>query len=90
MRKLCSKWVPHSLKVDLKQQRADDSARYLELFQRNKNDFLMLYVTMDETWIQHYTRESNRHSAEWTAKGENRPKRPITQMSASTLLASVF
>ena len=60
MRKLCSKWVPHLLTVDQKQQRVDDSERCLELFQRNKKDFLMRYVTMNETWIHHYTPESSR------------------------------
>ena len=50
----------------------------------------MRYVTMDETWIHHYTPESNRQSAEWTAKGQNRPKRSKTQISAGQVLASVF
>ena len=59
-------------------------------FQRNKKDFFMRYVTMDETSIHHYTSESNRHSAEWTAKGENRPKRPKTQMLAGNVLAFIF
>jgi histone-lysine N-methyltransferase SETMAR len=90
MRKLCSKWVPRLLTVDQKQQRVDDSERCLELFQRNKKNFFMRYVTMDETWIHHYTPESNRQSAEWTAKDENRPKRQKTQMSAGKVLASVF
>ena len=30
------------------------------------------------TWIHHYTPELNRQSAMWTAKGENRLKRPKT------------
>ena len=51
MRKLCSKWVPHLLTVDQNQQRVDDSTHCLELFQRNKKDFFMWYLTMDETWI---------------------------------------
>ena len=50
----------------------------------------MRYVTIDETWINHYTPESNRQSAEWTAKGENRPKRSKSQISAGKVLASVF
>ena len=50
----------------------------------------MRYVTMDDTWIHYYTPESNQQSAEWTAKGENRPKRPKTQMSASKVLTSWF
>ena len=50
----------------------------------------MRYVIMDETWIHHYTPKPNGQSAEWTAKGENRPKRPKTKMSAGKVLASVF
>lgn len=90
MRKLCSKWVPRLLTVDQKQQRIDDSERCLELFKRNKRDFLRRYVTMDETWIHHFTPESNRQSAEWRAAGESRPKRPKTQTSAGKVMASVF
>lgn len=90
MRKLFSKWVPRLLTVDQKQQRVDDSEECLELFRRNKKDFFMRYVTMDETWIHHFTPESNRQSAEWTAAGEPRPKRPKTQTSAGKVMASVF
>ena len=78
MRKFCSKWVPRLLTVDQKQQGADDSERSLELFQRNKMNFSMRYVKMDETWIHHYTPESNRQSAKWTEKDENPLKRPKT------------
>lgn len=90
MRKLFSKWVPRLLTVDQKQQRIDDSESCLELFNRNKQDFLRRYVTMDETWIHHHTPESNRQSAEWTAAGEPRPKRPKSQKSAGKVMASVF
>ena len=50
----------------------------------------MQHVAMDKTWIHHYTPESNWQSAKWTAKGENRPKRPKTQMSAGKVLTYVF
>ena len=45
------------------------------MFQRNKKEFLGKYVTMDETWIHHFTPKSNRQSAERTAAGEIYPKR---------------
>ena len=45
---------------------------------------------MDETWIHHFTLESNWQSAKWTAAGESHPKRPKTQTSASKVLAYVF
>ena len=57
MRKLLSKWVPRLFTVDQKQQRVVDSERCFELFRRNKPNFLRRYVTMDETWIHHYTLE---------------------------------
>jgi len=50
----------------------------------------MRFVNMDETWIHHYTLESKRHTAEWKATGESRPKRLKTQMSACKVLASIF
>ena len=90
MRKLLSKCVPRLLTVDQKRQRLVDSERCLELFRRNKPNFLRRYVTMDETWIHHYTPEPKRSSAKWTAVGEKRPKRPKTQMWASKVMASVF
>ena len=86
MRKLCSKCL---LTVDQK-QRIDDSERCLQLFQRNKKEFLREYVTMDETWINYFTLESNRQSAVWTAAGKSRLKRPKTQTLVGKVLPSVF
>ncbi|XP_055302592.1 histone-lysine N-methyltransferase SETMAR-like [Sitodiplosis mosellana] len=82
MRKLCSKWVPRLLTPEQKQNRVDDSESCLTIFKRNPNEFLRRYVTMDETWVHHFTPESNRQSAEWTEAGGSRPKRPKTQKSA--------
>lgn len=90
MRKLCAKWVPRELTFDQKQQRIDDSEQCLAMFTRNKPEFLRRYVTMDETWIHHFTPESNRQSAEWTARDEPTPKRGKTQQSAGKVMASVF
>ena len=89
MRKLCPKWVPHFLAVDQKQH-VDDSEHCLQLFQRNKKEFLCKYVTLDETWIYYFTLESNWQSAEWTAAGESCPKWPKMQTSAGKVLSSIF
>ena len=90
MRKLCSKWVQRLLTVNQKQQYVDNSEHFLQLFQCSKKEYLHRYVTMYETWIYHFTQESNQQSAEWTAAGESCPKWPKTQTSASKVLASVF
>ena len=89
MRKLCSKWVLYLLTVDQK-QRIDNSKRCLQLFPCNKKEFLLKYMTMDKTWIHYFTLDSNWQSAEWTAVGENYPKRPKIQTSAGKVLAFVF
>ena len=45
---------------------------------------------MDETWIHHFTPESNWQSAEWTVADKSRLKQPKMQTSAGKVLASVF
>ena len=89
MRKLCSKWWLLLLTFDQKWKRVEDSERCLQMFQRNKKESLRKYVTIDETWIHHFTPESNQQSAVWTAAGESCPKWPKTQTSAGKVLASV-
>ncbi|KAL7723955.1 hypothetical protein ACLKA6_019947 [Drosophila palustris] len=90
MKKVFSKWVPRLLTPEQKQQRIDESKSCLDMFTRNKSEFLRRYITMDETWIHHFTPESNRQSTEWHAAGESRPKRPKTQQLAGKVMASVF
>ena len=75
MRKLCSKWVLRLLIVYQKQH-VDGLERCLQLFQRNKKEFLCKYVTTDETWINHFTQKSNQWLAERTVVGESHSKRP--------------
>ncbi|KAF7278372.1 hypothetical protein GWI33_008504 [Rhynchophorus ferrugineus] len=65
MRKLCAKWVPWELTFDQKQRRFDDSGQFLKMIKHNKPEFLRRYVTMDETWLHHFTPNSNRQSSEW-------------------------
>ena len=90
MGKLFLKWVSRLVTPNQKQQRFNDSERCLELFKRGKKNFLHRYVTMDETWIHHYTPETKRSLAECTAASESPPKRPKTQQCAGKVMASVF
>ena len=49
MRKLCARWVPRLLTLEQKQRREDVSIQCLAMLQRNKNEFLRRYITMDIT-----------------------------------------
>jgi hypothetical protein len=55
MKKLCARWVPRLL-TDQKRIRMKMSEQCLESFNKNKTDFVRRFITMDETWIHHYTR----------------------------------
>jgi len=47
------------------------------MFKRNPKAFLR-FVTVDETWIHHYTSETKEQSKQWTKSGESVPKKAKT------------
>jgi histone-lysine N-methyltransferase SETMAR len=66
MKKLCARWVPRLLTVDQKCTRMKISEQCLERSNKNKTDFVRLFITMDETRIHHYAPESKQQSKQWT------------------------
>ena len=90
MRKLCAKWVPLLLTIDQKRIRVTILEQNLACFNHNPKKFLCQFVTMDETWIHHYTPESREGSNQWVKPGESVLKHPKTQQWARKLMASVF
>jgi histone-lysine N-methyltransferase SETMAR len=90
MTKLSARWVPRLLTVDNKRNRVVASQQCLELFQRNPNEFMRRYVTVDETWIHYYTPETKEQSKQWTSPGERAPKKAKTVPSAGKVMATVF
>jgi histone-lysine N-methyltransferase SETMAR len=51
------------------------SEQCLERFNKNKTDFVRQSITMDETWIYHYTPESKQQSKQQTEAGCSAPKK---------------
>jgi hypothetical protein len=54
----------------------------LERFNKNKTDFVRRFITMDETWIHHFTPESKQQSKQWTEAGFSAPKKTRSVPSA--------
>ena len=90
MKKLCARWVPRLLTVDQKQRRKDVSIECLGLFQRDKKEFLRRFITVDETWVHHFTPESKQQSKQWVEKGQPPPKKAKVIPSAGKVMATVF
>jgi hypothetical protein len=44
--------------IDQKQQVFDDSEQCLAIFYLNKDEFFRRYITMEETWLLHYSQTS--------------------------------
>jgi histone-lysine N-methyltransferase SETMAR len=66
MKKLCARWVPRLLTTDQKRTRMKIFEQCLERFNKNKTDFVRRFITMDETWIHHYTPEFKQQWIQWT------------------------
>jgi hypothetical protein len=90
MKKLCSSWVPHLLKAYQKHTCTKISEQSSERFNKNKTDFVLRFITTDETWIHHYTPESKQQSKQWTEAGCSEPKKTRPVPSAGKVMASVF
>ena len=58
------------------------------MFKRNPKEFLRRFVTVDETWIHHYTPEIKEHSKEWTSP-ERAPKKAKTVASVGKVMSTV-
>jgi len=90
MKILCARWVLRLLTADLKRTRMKISEQYLERFNKNKTDFVRRFITMDETWIHHYTPEFKEKSKQWTEAGCSAPKKTRLVPLAAKVMASVF
>jgi histone-lysine N-methyltransferase SETMAR len=90
MTKLCARWMLHLFTADQKCIRMKISEQCLEHFNKNKTDFVHQFITMDKTWIHHYTPESKQQSKQWIEAGCSAPKKTRWVPSAEKVMASVF
>ena len=60
MTKVSARWVPKLLNDSQKAKRAEVSRKNLRLYQRDPEAFLNRMVTVDETWVHHFTPEKKR------------------------------
>ena len=67
--------MPRFLTVDQKRIRMQISEHCLDRFKANTVDFVRRFVTMDETWVHHFTPDSKQQSKHWTEAGYPAPKK---------------
>ena len=74
MRQLSARWVSRLLTVDQRHTRQNMSLANLNLFEKDPEKFLLRYVMMDGTWVQHLIPESKLQS-----KQSNHPGAPAKE-----------
>jgi len=62
MRKIASRWVPHSLNEIQKQQRYESARMHLERYKKKGDAFLHRTIALDEAWARAYESEMKRQS----------------------------
>lgn len=80
LRKVCARFVPHTLKQHEKDLRIQHSRDIIKEAKKDPN-FLYSIVTGDETWCFEYEPETKRQSAKWQSSEEPRPKKTRQEKS---------
>lgn len=90
VRKLASRWIPHLLTDEQKEQRVDWCRFMIEKFEGGRSKRVAEIVTGDETWIYSYNPETKQQSTVWVFDDEPPPTKVIRGRSASKQMVAVF
>jgi histone-lysine N-methyltransferase SETMAR len=86
----CAKWIPRVLTKEHKRKRKNAARENIFLHNLDPDFFEDPIVTVDETWVHHYTPETKRESQQWLPALAPRPQKAIRKLSANKVLATVF
>lgn len=89
-RKIASRWIPHLLTPEQKEQRVEWCHFMLEKFDRGRSKCVYDIVTGDETWICCYEPESKRQSTVWMFDDEPPPTKVVRSRSTKKQMVAVF
>jgi [histone H3]-lysine36 N-dimethyltransferase SETMAR len=90
LRRVSSRWIPHSLQTNEKKERERISQTLLGQFHSDPVTFLDQLVTGDECWFYCYDPYTKQQSSEWRVKGENPPLKVKRSRSVRKFMATVF
>lgn len=89
-RKVCSRWVPHSLSQDQKHKRVKFCKEMLERFEGGDSSRVYDILTGDEVWVYHYDAPTKRQSYVWLFDGEERPEVVRREKSVKKTMYAIF
>ena len=75
VKKILARWVPRLFLDENKRNRVVESEAILALYHRNPGEFLRRYITVNQTWVHHYTLETKEQSKQLVFEGKTAPKK---------------
>ena len=73
LRKVCARWVKHSLTNEQKRLRIEFCCESLKRFEQGRSRHVFDIVTGDELWFHHYDPEIKQQSKTLVSKDDSRP-----------------
>ncbi|KAI6647993.1 hypothetical protein LOD99_8320 [Oopsacas minuta] len=90
VRKLCARWISHSLNLQQKISRIDFCKILLKRFANGSSRAVSEILTGDETWIYHYDPETKRMSKEWVEEDAPPPTKVRRARSVGKQMWAIF
>jgi len=90
MKKVSARWVPGMLSDVQKADQVEASTSVLCLFNKNPDNFVSQFLTVDETWLHHFDPESKAQSMAWKHVSFPPPKKFQHVASARKVMVTVF
>lgn len=90
LKKVCSRWVPHSLSDEQKSARVKWCREMLKKYKNGKSKAVFDIVTGDETWLYFYDPPTKRESMVWIPKDAPRPAKVKQSRSVGKRMFALF
>ena len=90
LRRLCSRWVPHSLSDAQKATRVEWCHEMIARFDNGTSNSALDIMTGDESWIYQYDPETKRQSTVWVFPGDDPPVKVKRARSVGRKMVATF
>lgn len=90
VRKLCSRWVPHSLTAEQKEARVTWCKDMLRKFDQGEGRSIFNIITGDESWIYQYDPPTKRQSTIWVFPDDEPPTKVKRGRSVGKKMVATF
>ena len=87
--KVCARWIPLLLTEEHKSTRLQVVQSLLSRYEQ-EGDIFYTIMTMNETWVRYFKRESKRSSVHWCHAGSLKPRKAKTTFSSGKDMATIF